>query len=141
MIKGMNILSPSQNIFTVMDTSNSARKQYGAQVKYSPCSDEYYSPTSPSTKAACKDGKIVVKRSIKLPILIVPKYSLACRPKLEVADAEPSIPKCKVPKAEPMFPLPPFHQTPGPISISQVYLRRLILEYWEAELKACEKAK
>ncbi|KAG2120209.1 hypothetical protein BD769DRAFT_1671856 [Suillus cothurnatus] len=89
-----------------MDTSNSARKH----------------PMSPSTKAACKDRKIVVKR-----------------PKLEVADAEPSIPKREVPNAEPMFPLPPFRQTPGPISVSQVYLRRLILEHWEAELKTCEK--
>ncbi|KAG2117746.1 hypothetical protein DEU56DRAFT_918947 [Suillus clintonianus] len=62
----------------------------------------------------------------------------AKRPKVKAPGAEP---RHEVPGAEPMFPLPPFRQTPGPISVSQSYLRRLILERWEAEVKACEKAK
>ncbi|KAG1831931.1 hypothetical protein DFJ58DRAFT_848129 [Suillus subalutaceus] len=36
---------------------------------------------------------------------------------------------------------PPFRQTPGPVLVSQTYLRRLIVEHWEAEVKACEKSK
>ncbi|KAG1876865.1 hypothetical protein C8R48DRAFT_768439 [Suillus tomentosus] len=79
---------------------------------------------SPSTKATYKDGKIGVKRL-----------------KLEVPDAEPIIPKCEVRNAEPMIPVPPYCQTLGPILVSQSYLQRLILECWEAEVKACEKAK
>ncbi|KAG1850230.1 hypothetical protein DFJ58DRAFT_729323 [Suillus subalutaceus] len=62
--------------------------------------------------AASKDEKMNVKR-----------------PKLEATDAEL------------MFPLPPFRQTPGPISVSQSYLHRLIVERWEAEVNACEQAK
>ncbi|KAG1868598.1 hypothetical protein F4604DRAFT_1682235 [Suillus subluteus] len=50
-------------------------------------------------------------------------------------------PKLEAPDAELMFPLPLFHQTPGPISVSQSYLRRLIVERWEAEVNACEQAK
>lgn len=42
---------------------------------------------------------------------------------------------------EPMFPLPPFRQTPGPISASQSYVQRLILARWEAEVKRCEHGK
>ncbi|KAG2029101.1 hypothetical protein BDR03DRAFT_987982 [Suillus americanus] len=42
---------------------------------------------------------------------------------------------------QPMVPLPPFRQTPGPVLVSQTYLRRLIVERWEAEVKACEKSK
>ncbi|KAG1766912.1 hypothetical protein EV702DRAFT_1050539 [Suillus placidus] len=60
----------------------------------------------------CEDMKIDVKR-----------------PKLERLDAEP------------MLLLPPFCQTPGPITVSQTYVRKLILERWEAEVKACEQAK
>ncbi|KAG1775223.1 hypothetical protein EV702DRAFT_1047085 [Suillus placidus] len=56
----------------------------------------------------CEDMKIDVKR-----------------PKLERLDAEP------------MLLLPPFCQTPGPITVSQTYVRKLILERWEAEVKAC----
>ncbi|KAG1793160.1 uncharacterized protein HD556DRAFT_1308880 [Suillus plorans] len=67
---------------------------------------------SPSAKATHKDEKIGVKRL-----------------------------KLEAPDAEPMIPLPPFRQTPGPILVSQSYLRRLVLEHWEAEVKACEKAK
>lgn len=40
-----------------------------------------------------------------------------------------------------MIPLPPFCQTPGPVSVAQSYLRNLILERWEAEIHACEKEK
>jgi hypothetical protein len=36
---------------------------------------------------------------------------------------------------------PPFRQTPGPITASQNYIQKLILERWEAEVKACEQAK
>ncbi|KAG2100458.1 uncharacterized protein F5147DRAFT_655572 [Suillus discolor] len=63
-------------------------------------------------EAGCEDTKIDVKR-----------------PKLERPDAEP------------MFLRPPFRQTPGPVTASQNYIRNLILERWEAEVKACEQAK
>ncbi|KAG1881924.1 hypothetical protein C8R48DRAFT_766903 [Suillus tomentosus] len=63
-------------------------------------------------EAGCEDTKIDVKR-----------------PKLERPDAEP------------MFLRPPFRQTPGPITASQNYIRNLILERWEAEVKACKQAK
>ncbi|KAG1872174.1 hypothetical protein F4604DRAFT_1925770 [Suillus subluteus] len=79
---------------------------------------------SPSTEARYKESKISIKR-----------------PKLEVPDAEPRRPKREVPDAEPMIPLPPFRQTPGPISVAQTYLRKLILERWEAEIQACKKEK
>ncbi|KAG1829050.1 hypothetical protein DFJ58DRAFT_848827 [Suillus subalutaceus] len=94
-----------------MDTSNSVKKR----------------SMSSFTEACYKD-----KDSVK-------------RPKLEAPDAEPNAEprrlKREVPDAEPMFLLPPFRQTPGPISIAQSYLRKLILEHWEAEIKACEQAK
>jgi len=47
----------------------------------------------------------------------------------------------ELPMREPMIPLPPFRQTPGPITVSQTYLRKLVLERWEAELKGCQEAK
>jgi hypothetical protein len=40
-----------------------------------------------------------------------------------------------------MFPVPPYCQTPGPISVAQTYLQKLILERWAAEVQACENAK
>jgi hypothetical protein len=40
-----------------------------------------------------------------------------------------------------MFLCPPFRQTPGPITASQNYIQKLILECWEAEVKACKQAK
>lgn len=51
------------------------------------------------------------------------------------------MPLREVRDTEPMSPLPPFRQTPGPVTVSQTYLRRLIVERWEAEVKACEKSK
>ncbi|KAG2362144.1 hypothetical protein BDR07DRAFT_1485143 [Suillus spraguei] len=72
------------------------------------------SPFTSYKEATCnyKDGKIDVKR-----------------------------PKHEEPDTEPMFPIPPFRQTPGPISVSQPYLHKLILVHLEAEVKACEQAK
>ncbi|KAG2106483.1 hypothetical protein BD769DRAFT_1393171 [Suillus cothurnatus] len=78
----------------------------------------------PSTEARYKEGKISIKR-----------------PKPEVPNAEHRRPKCEVPDGELMIPLPPFHQTPGPVSVAQSYLQNLILERWEAEIHACEKEK
>ncbi|KAG2116893.1 hypothetical protein BD769DRAFT_1672750 [Suillus cothurnatus] len=63
-------------------------------------------------EAGCEDTKIDLKR-----------------PKLERRDAEP------------MLLHPPFCQTPSPITASQNYIQKLILERWEAEVKACEQAK
>jgi hypothetical protein len=40
-----------------------------------------------------------------------------------------------------MFLCPLFRQTPGPVTASQNYIQNLILERWEAEVKACEQAK
>jgi len=40
-----------------------------------------------------------------------------------------------------MIPLPPFRQTPGPITTSQDYLRTLVMECWDAEVKLCEEMK
>ncbi|KAG2108842.1 hypothetical protein BD769DRAFT_1675125 [Suillus cothurnatus] len=60
---------------------------------------------SPSTKACYKEGKISVKR-----------------PKPEVPNAEHRRPKREVPDGELMIPLPPFCQTPGPVSVAQSYL-------------------
>ncbi|KAG1815869.1 hypothetical protein EV424DRAFT_1540896 [Suillus variegatus] len=79
-------------------------------------------PVSPSTEATCKDRKIDIKR-----------------PKVETPNIELHMPLREVRDTEPMIPLPPFHQTPGPVTVSQTYLRRLIVERWEAEVKACEK--
>ncbi|KAG2111379.1 hypothetical protein BD769DRAFT_1674372 [Suillus cothurnatus] len=79
---------------------------------------------SPSTKARYKESKIGIKR-----------------PKLEAPDAEPRRPKREVPDAEPMLPVPPYCQTPGPISVAQTYLRKLMLECWAAEVQACKNAK
>ncbi|KAG1784275.1 hypothetical protein EV702DRAFT_1191273 [Suillus placidus] len=41
---------------------------------------------------------------------------------------------------EVLYPLPPFRQTPGPIKASQTYLRTLVLERWDAEIRRCEEA-
>ncbi|KAG1815934.1 uncharacterized protein BJ212DRAFT_1299801 [Suillus subaureus] len=98
-----------------MDTLNFTKKWYKACFKHSPHSDESSSTMSPSAShkdTAHKDGKLEIKR-----------------PKLEEPDTGP------------IFPHPPFHQTPGPISVSQLYLCKLILEHWEAEVKACKNAK
>jgi len=38
------------------------------------------------------------------------------------------------------YPLQPFRQTPGPIVTSQTYLRTLVLERWDAEIRRCEDA-
>ncbi|KAG0692304.1 hypothetical protein DFH29DRAFT_882684 [Suillus ampliporus] len=38
------------------------------------------------------------------------------------------------------FPLQPFRQTPGPIMASQTYLRTLVLERWDAEIRRCDDA-
>jgi hypothetical protein len=38
------------------------------------------------------------------------------------------------------FPVQPFRQTPGPITTSQTYLRTLILERWDAEIRRCDDA-
>ncbi|KAG1773537.1 hypothetical protein EDD22DRAFT_841933 [Suillus occidentalis] len=96
-----------------MDTSNSAKKR-----AMSPSTD---------TEARYRKGKNSIKRL-----------------KVEERDAEPQAirPKREEPNnEEPMFPLPPFCQTPGPISVSQSYIRRLILEHWNTEIRYCEKAK
>ena len=41
----------------------------------------------------------------------------------------------------PLIPLPPSCQTPGPITASQDYLRTLVMEHWDAEVKLCEEMK
>ncbi|KAG1873945.1 hypothetical protein F4604DRAFT_1925517 [Suillus subluteus] len=38
------------------------------------------------------------------------------------------------------YPLNPHRQTPGPIPTSQTYLRTLVLECWNAELRHCDEA-
>jgi hypothetical protein len=46
----------------------------------------------------------------------------------------------EVPAAlEIQFPLASYHQTPGPIKTSQTYLRTLVLERWDAEIRLCEE--
>ncbi|KAG2040380.1 hypothetical protein BDR03DRAFT_1007986 [Suillus americanus] len=62
------------------------------------------------------------------------------RPKVE-DNEEPYAGECEVPIKEDMYLLPPFHQMPGPISVSQSYLRRLIVERWDTKICYCEKAK
>ncbi|KAG1734202.1 uncharacterized protein EDB91DRAFT_1084112 [Suillus paluster] len=95
-------------------------------------------PMSPTAKATCKDEKIGVKRPKLEAPNAEPMYLLPPFRQCEVPDArQREVPdarqrearQCEVPDAEPMYPLPPFRQTPGPISC------------WEAELKACQKAK
>ncbi|KAG1888852.1 hypothetical protein F4604DRAFT_1915916 [Suillus subluteus] len=44
------------------------------------------------------------------------------------------------PSHEVLYPLPPFRQTPGPIQASQTYLRTLVLECWDAEIRRCHEA-
>ncbi|KAG2113769.1 uncharacterized protein F5147DRAFT_759040 [Suillus discolor] len=41
----------------------------------------------------------------------------------------------------PETPTPPYRQTPAPVTVSQSYLRKLVLEHWEAEFKCCEEAR
>ncbi|KAG1798210.1 uncharacterized protein HD556DRAFT_1440546 [Suillus plorans] len=41
----------------------------------------------------------------------------------------------------PETPTPPYRQTPAPVTVSQSYLRKLVLERWEAEFKCCEEAR
>ncbi|KIK43912.1 hypothetical protein CY34DRAFT_106246 [Suillus luteus UH-Slu-Lm8-n1] len=112
-----------------MDTSNSAKKTVRSMLQALTHSDRSYRSMSPSTdtEARYKKGKNGIKRL-----------------KVEERDAEPQAirPKREEPNdEEPMFLLPPFRQTPGPISVSQSYIRRLILEHWNAEIRYCEKAK
>ncbi|KAG1846745.1 hypothetical protein F4604DRAFT_1936254 [Suillus subluteus] len=38
------------------------------------------------------------------------------------------------------YPLQPFRQTPGPITTSQTYLRTLVLQRWDAEIRHCDDA-
>ncbi|KAG2365569.1 hypothetical protein BDR07DRAFT_1374233 [Suillus spraguei] len=39
-----------------------------------------------------------------------------------------------------LFPLQPFHQTPGPVQALQTYLQALVLERWDAEIRCCDEA-
>ncbi|KAG1851595.1 hypothetical protein DFJ58DRAFT_842084 [Suillus subalutaceus] len=41
---------------------------------------------------------------------------------------------------EVQYPLTPHRQNPGPIPTSQTYLRTLVLERWDAELRRCDEA-
>ncbi|KAG2114469.1 hypothetical protein BD769DRAFT_1673431 [Suillus cothurnatus] len=62
-------------------------------------------PVSPSTEAICKERKIDIKR-----------------PKVETPNIELRVPLHEVCDMEPMIPLLPFCQTPGPVTVSQTYL-------------------
>ena len=37
--------------------------------------------------------------------------------------------------------VPPYRQTPAPLTVSQNYIHRLIADYWDAEIKWCEEVR
>jgi hypothetical protein len=41
----------------------------------------------------------------------------------------------------PQTPVPPYRQTPAPVTVSQNYMYRLVLDHWDAEIKWCEEAR
>ncbi|KAG2133731.1 hypothetical protein DEU56DRAFT_913848 [Suillus clintonianus] len=41
----------------------------------------------------------------------------------------------------PQTPVPPYRQTPPPVTVSQNYLHRLVADRWDAEVKRCEEAR
>ncbi|KAG1732915.1 uncharacterized protein EDB91DRAFT_1084645 [Suillus paluster] len=51
----------------------------------------------------------------------------------------PHTPREVPPALEIQFPLAPYRQTPGPIKTSQTYLRTLVLERWDAEIRLCKE--
>ncbi|KAG0699297.1 hypothetical protein DFH29DRAFT_1002078 [Suillus ampliporus] len=57
------------------------------------------------------------------------------------ADMIPS-PQTPVPSPIPLKPpVQPYRQTPAPLIVSQNYMRRLVTEHWDAELRRCEEAR
>jgi hypothetical protein len=38
----------------------------------------------------------------------------------------------------PEIPVPPYRQTPAPVMVSQMHIRRLVSDRWEAEIKRYE---
>lgn len=41
----------------------------------------------------------------------------------------------------PETPVPPYRQTPAPLTVSQNYIYRLVGDRWDAEIKRCEEAR
>jgi hypothetical protein len=107
-----------------MDTSNSAKKWCGAYFKHSPTLTDLTDQCHPLTQTWRLSIEKKTASKGNLHLLNNTKHSLFCRLKVEEPDAEPIQvrPECEVPNEEAMFPLPLFHQTPGPISVSQSYL-------------------
>ncbi|KAG1723579.1 hypothetical protein EDB19DRAFT_1916045 [Suillus lakei] len=52
----------------------------------------------------------------------------------------PHTPREVKPALDIQFPLAPYRQTPGPIKTSQTYLRTLVLERWDAEIRLCDES-
>ncbi|KAG0699691.1 hypothetical protein DFH29DRAFT_1081170 [Suillus ampliporus] len=52
------------------------------------------------------------------------------------------IPQTPIPPyISPKTPAPPYRQTPAPIMVSQNYIRGLVKQRWDAEVRCCEEAR
>ncbi|KAG1882620.1 hypothetical protein F4604DRAFT_1678141 [Suillus subluteus] len=81
------------------------------------------------------EGHEVSKRPIPPPSQPFRVYRAPGQAKAKEAKEHPPPPSHEV-----LYPLPPFRQTPGPIQASQTYLRTLVLERWDAEIRRCHEA-
>ncbi|KAG1858901.1 hypothetical protein F4604DRAFT_1930949 [Suillus subluteus] len=81
------------------------------------------------------EGHEVSKRPVPPPRRPFRVYRAPGQAKAKEAKEHPPPPSHEV-----LYPLPPFRQTPGPIQASQTYLRTLVLERWDAEIRRCHEA-
>ncbi|KAG1837060.1 hypothetical protein F4604DRAFT_1942608 [Suillus subluteus] len=81
------------------------------------------------------EGHEVSKRPVPPPSRPFRVYRAPGQAKAKEAKEHPPPPSHEV-----LYPLPPFRQTPGPIQASQTYLRTLVLECWDAEIRRCHEA-
>ncbi|KAG1858162.1 hypothetical protein F4604DRAFT_1931189 [Suillus subluteus] len=81
------------------------------------------------------EGHEVSKRPVPPPSRPFRVYHAPGQAKAKEAKEHPPPPSHEV-----LYPLPPFRQTPGPIQASQTYLRTLVLERWDAEIRRCHEA-
>ncbi|KAG2356419.1 hypothetical protein BDR07DRAFT_1423333, partial [Suillus spraguei] len=92
-------------------------------------------PRSPSLKFS--EHKLIDGSPIKnLPVKKAKKFlphRIAC-PELGIFATSPLA-------DVPQTPVPPYHQTPAPVTVSQMYMYRLIGDCWDAKIKRCKEAK
>ncbi|KAG1718288.1 hypothetical protein EDB19DRAFT_1838297 [Suillus lakei] len=95
-----------------------------------------YSPSSPPNEAKLNPLPVTQGYEVSKRVVAPPPsrpFHVVRAPGQAKANGGP-------PPPEVLYPLPPYRQTPGPVKASQTYLRTLVLERWDAEIRRCEEA-